>query len=156
LGQVTRPGRYPIETVNSRVSEMIAAAGGIVPTGADIVSVTGTRDGKPVKFDVDIPAVLSGKSDYDVPVANGDILFVDRAPTFYIYGEVQKPGAFRLERGMTLLQALAQGGGLTQRGTERGLKLHRRDASGKLNVLSPKMNDPVERDDVIYVRESVF
>jgi polysaccharide export outer membrane protein len=156
LGQVNKPGRYPIETVNSKVSEMIAAAGGIVPTGADIVSVTGTRDGKPVKFDVDIPAVLSGKSDYDVPVANGDILFVDRAPTFYIYGEVQKPGVFRLERGMTLLQALAQGGGLTARGTERGIKLHRRDANGKLNVLEPKMNDPVQRDDVIYVRESVF
>jgi len=69
---------------------------------------------------------------------------------------VQRPGVIRLERGMTVLQALALSGGVTQRGTERGLRVHRRDASGAVQVLEPKMNDPVLRDDVIYVRESVF
>jgi polysaccharide export outer membrane protein len=157
LGQVGKPGRYPIEQVNSKVSEMIAAAGGVVPGAADVVTVVGTRNGKAVKFDIDLPAILqSGKSELDAVVANGDILYVDRAPMVYIYGEVQRPGAFRLERSMTVMQALAQGGGLTQRGTERGLRIHRRDANGALRVIEPKMNDMVERDDVIYVRESVF
>jgi len=157
LGQVGKPGRYPIDQVNSKVSEMIAAAGGVVPGAADVVTVVGTRNGKAVKFDIDLPAILqSGKSELDAVVANGDILYVDRAPMVYIYGEVQRPGAFRLERGMTVMQALAQGGGLTQRGTERGLRIHRRDANGALRVIEPKMNDMVERDDVLYVRESVF
>jgi polysaccharide export outer membrane protein len=157
LGQVSKPGRYPIETVNSKVSEMIAAAGGVIPGGADVVTLVGTRNGKSVKFDVDLPAVLqAGKAELDVAVANGDILYIDRAPNLYIYGEVQRPGVFRLERGMTIMQALAQGGGLTQRGTERGMRVHRRDASGAVRVMELKMNDLVERDDVIYVRESVF
>ena len=47
-----------------------------------------------------------------------------------MYGEVQRPGQLRLERGMTLMQALAAGGGLSPRGTERGIKVHREDASG--------------------------
>jgi polysaccharide export outer membrane protein len=157
LGQVNKPGRYPIEIVGSKVSEMIAAAGGVVPGGADVVTLVGNRDGKPVKMDIDLPLVLQqGRADLDVVVENGDIVYIDRAPTFYMYGEVQRPGQLRLERGMTLMQALAQAGGLTARGTERGIKVHRKDESGAVKILEPKMNDPVLRDDVIYVKESLF
>jgi polysaccharide export outer membrane protein len=157
LGQVGKPGRYPIEQAGSKVSEMIAAAGGVVPGASDIVTLVGSRNGRQVKMDIDLPAILvAGKAELDTVVASGDILYVDRAPMIYVYGEVQRPGVSRLERGMTVMQALAQSGGLTQRGTVRGLRIHRRDASGAVKVIQPGMNDPVERDDVIYVRESVF
>ena len=157
LGQVSKPGRYPIETVGSKASEMIAAAGGVLPSGADIVTLVGARNGRSIKLDIDLPAILqSGKAELDIPVDNGDILYVDRAPIAYIYGEVQRPGVFRLERGMSLMQVLAQSGGLTQRGTERGIKVHRRDANGALTIIDLQMNDPVVRDDVIYVKESLF
>ena len=157
LGQVAKPGRYPIEIVGSKASEMIAAAGGVLPGGADIVTLVGARNGRSIKLDIDLPAILqSGKAELDIPVDNGDILYVDRAPIAYIYGEVQRPGALRLERGMSLMQVLAQSGGLTQRGTARGIKVHRRDANGAVTILDLQMNDPVVRDDVIYVKESLF
>ncbi len=157
LGQVAKPGRYPIESSTTRVSEMIAAAGGVLPGGSDIVTLVGTRNGKPVKYDIDLPSILqAGKRDLDMVVSNGDILHVDREQKIFIYGEVQKPGSYRWDRGMTVLQAMAQAGGLTQRGTERGIRIHRRDPNGGTKIIEPKMIDPVERDDVIYVRESVF
>ncbi len=157
LGQVGRPGRYPIETVNSKVSEMIAAAGGVVPGGGDVITLVGTRNGSPIKLDIDLPAIMqAGRAELDVAVAHGDIIYVDRAPVIYLYGEVQRPGSIRLERGMTVMQALAQAGGLTPRGTERGMRVHRKNAEGQAAVLELKMNDPVLREDVIYVRESVF
>ena len=157
LGQVAKPGRYPIETVGAKVSEMIAATGGVAPGGADIVTLVGMRNGRSIKLDIDLPAILqSGKAELDIPVDNGDILYVDRAPNAYIYGEVQRPGVFRLERGMSLLQVLAQSGGLSARGTERGIKVHRRDANGAVTITDMQMNDPVIRDDVIYVKESLF
>jgi polysaccharide biosynthesis/export protein len=157
LGQVGKPGRYPIELVSSKVSEMIAAAGGVTPSGADIVTLVGNRNGQPVKLDIDLPAILqSGRAELDVQVENGDIIYVDRAPTVYIYGEVQRPGQLRLERGMTLMQALAAGGGLTARGTERGMRVHRRDASGQVKILEVQPNDLLQRDDVVYVKESLF
>ncbi len=157
LGQVAKPGRYPIETVGAKVSEMIAVAGGVVPGGADVVTLVGTRNGRPIKLDIDLPAILqSGKNELDLQVENGDIIYADRAPSAYIYGEVQRPGMFKLERGMTLMQALAQSGGLTARGTQRGIKVHRRDASGTVVIQDIGMNDPVGRDDVIYVKESLF
>jgi len=157
LGMVTRPGRYPIEVAGTKVSEMIAQSGGVAVGGGDIVSLAGTRNGKPIKLEIDLPTVLqAGKSELDLPVENGDILYVDRAPSAYIYGEVQKPGQFRIERGMSLMQALAQAGGLTPKGTERGIKLHRRDANGNVTITEPRMNEPVQRDDVFYVKESLF
>jgi polysaccharide export outer membrane protein len=77
-------------------------------------------------------------------------------PTVYIYGEVQRPGAIRLEINMTLMQALASGGGLTQRGTTRGLRVHRRNGEGRVEELQPGMNDTLQNGDVIYIRESLF
>jgi len=157
LGQVTKPGRYPIDVVGMKVSEMIAMAGGVLPTGADAVTLVGTRNGKPIRMDIDMPSILQGgRAELDLSVENGDVIFVDRAPTAYIYGEVQKPGQFKLERGMTLMQSLAQAGGLTARGTQRGIKVHRRDAAGKVEILDVGMNEVIQRDDVIYVKESLF
>jgi len=157
LGLVSRPGRFPLETFNVRVSEMIALAGGILPTGGDLAIVTGERAGKPFRKEIDIAALfLSRGRDDDVTVAPGDVIYVHRAPMFYIYGEVQRPGSYRIERGMTMRQALAQGGGPTLRGTERGLRLHRRGANDQLEVTRPGLDDPVQPADVLHVGESLF
>jgi polysaccharide export outer membrane protein len=157
LGQVNRPGRFPLETFNTRISEMLAIAGGAAQTGADIVIITGTRDGKPMRKEIDIPRLFLDKtSAEDIVVAGGDVIYVHRAPMYYIYGETQRPGSFRIERDMTVRQALAQGGGPTQRGDQDRLRLHRRNAEGRIEALSPELDNPVLPDDIIYVRESFF
>jgi len=157
LGQVTRPGRFPLETFNTRVSDMLAAAGGTTPTGDDELIVTGQRNGKPFRKVIDIPALFQKeRTDNDIVLAGGDTLYVDKAPVFYIYGEAQKPGPYRIERGMTVMKALALGGGPTVRGSQNRLRLHRRDAAGNVTETTPKLNDPVQAEDVIYVRESIF
>lgn len=157
LGQVNHPGRFPLETFNVRVSEVVALAGGIADGGSPNVVLVGTREGKPFRKEIDMDNLFrdSGRGD-DVVVAAGDTIYVNRAPVYYIYGEVQKPGAYRIERGMTVQQALAQGGGLTPRGTERKLRLERRDGEGRVLSTNPKPVDLVQANDVLYVRESLF
>lgn len=157
LGQVTRPGRFPLETFNTRVSDMLAAAGGITAVGDDVLIVTGQRNSKPFRKVIDIPALfLNEKSDNDIVLAGGDTLYVNKAPVFYIYGEAQRPGPYRIERGMTVMQALAQGGGPTVRGSQNRLRLHRRDTAGNVVESTPRLTDTVQAEDVIYVRESLF
>jgi len=157
LGLVNRAGRFPLETVNTRVSEMIAMAGGIAREGADFVILSGERNGKYFRKEIDVAALfLTGKHDDDVLVAGGDVIYVQRAPQFYVYGEVNRPGSYRVERGMTVRQALVQGGGPTQRGTERNLRLYRRGAAGELEASSPHLSEPVRPDDVLHVGESLF
>ena len=57
---------------------------------------------------------------------------------------------------MTVMQALASAGGLTARGTARGLRVSRKDASGTVREIEPAMSDVLRPDDVVFVRESVF
>lgn len=157
LGHVNRSGRFALETFTTRLSEMIAIAGGIGAGGADTAIVTGVRDGKPFRREIDIAGMfLNNNLQEDLVVAGGDVIYVQRQPMYYIYGEVQRPGSFRIERNMTVRQALALSGGLTPRGTERKLGVYRRDANNKIERIIPDMNGPVLADDVLYVRESLF
>ena len=156
LGQVNRPGRYPLEGKRSML-DLLAMAGGFSVDAGDTVSLIRKRDGTTSKTVIDvIDMVRTGELTSDADMAANDVIYVERSPRFYIYGEVQRPGTFRLERQMTVLQALSVGGGLTPRGTERGISIKRRDASGKLQVISAKHDDLLQSDDVIYVRESWF
>jgi len=157
LGQVNRPGRFPIDVTDMHVSDLLANAGGTTPTGAETLVLSGTRDGKPYRVEIDLPGLFApGGRAKDVVVQNGDVLWVDRSPIVYIYGEVQRPGGMRMERGMTVMQALASGGGLTQRGTERGVRINRKTAGGKVESLQLGMDGELKDGDVIYVRESIF
>lgn len=157
LGQVNRPGRFPIEVADMRLSDLLALAGGISSSGADTITLVGTRDGQAFRKELDLPSIFrSDRREDDVLVKNGDVIYVERAPMVYIYGEVQRPGPMRLERGMTVMQSLATGGGLTLRGTEKGVRIHRKSADGKILVVQPTLDDPVRDGDVVYVRESLF
>ena len=158
LGQVNKPGRIALETGSSRLTDLLALAGGVAPAGSDtVVVIARQKDGSTSRREINVDTmILSGEMSGNVAVANGDIIYVPRARIFYIYGEVQKPGAYRLEPGMTVMQALSVGGGLTVRGTERGLRLHRRDPGGAVKTIEPELTDTIRENDVVFVRESLF
>jgi polysaccharide export outer membrane protein len=156
LGRVNRPGKHSLEKI-SRVTDVLAMAGGIAGDGADTITLVRTRDGKPEYRDIDMIALFKpGSEASNEIVQDGDIINVARQHMFYIYGEVQRPGAFRLEQNMSVVQALSLGGGLNQRGTQRGIKILRRDDNGAMQQLDAQLADPVRKDDVIYVKESLF
>lgn len=157
LGQVNRPGRYPLETAGMRLSDLLALAGGATAIASETVVVTGTRAGKPFRSELELPSLFAaGSRSVDFEILNGDVIWVDRVPQAYIYGEVQRPGPLRLERGMTLMQALAAGGGTTQRGTEKGIRVHRKGDGGRVLVMQPGLDEALRDGDVVYVRESLF
>jgi polysaccharide export outer membrane protein len=157
LGQVQKPGRFPLETNTVRVSDMLAAAGGVTPMGDDTLIVTGTRNGQPFRKVIDIPGLfINQRSQEDILVSGGDTIFVNKAPVYYIYGEAQRPGPYRIERGMTVQQAVAQGGGPTPRGSLNRLRLTRTGPDGRQVESDAKLSDPVLPNDVIFVRESLF
>ena len=157
MGQVNRPGKYAVTGGVRTLSDFLSVAGGINSGGSDIVTVTTMRDGKQNRFEVDVDVLFrTGSSTANIELTSGDSIYVARAPMVYIYGEVQRPGSFRIERNMTVIQALAQGGGLTQRGTQRNIELHRRNANGEIAKLKPTLTDLVKQDDVLYVQESLF
>ena len=77
LGQVNRPGRYPIEVADLRLSDLLAMAGGIAANGADTVILAGTRGGQRIREAVDLANVFrSATGDDDLMVLNGDVVYV--------------------------------------------------------------------------------
>jgi polysaccharide export outer membrane protein len=145
LGLVARPGRYALDDTSSNLTDVIAAAGGIAAGGSETVTVM--RQGKPMKVE------LLQKS---FALHNGDTVQVERAPVFYIYGEVARAGAYRLEPNMTVMQAIAAGGGITPRGSDRRLKMRRTADDGKVVESDASLKDIVKADDVIFVKEALF
>ena len=157
LGQVVHPGRYALDEGTARLTDLLALAGGIATGGDDVVTVMSVRNGKTERVEIDVPQIYrTGDQASNIVVGNGDTIFVRRAPVFYIYGEVQHAGAYRAESGLNVMQALSLGGGVTPRGTERGMKIHRTSADGVLHKLDAKSSDPVLPNDIIYIQESFF
>jgi len=156
LGNVVKPGRYPLDSTTAHLTDVIALAGGVGPTGSDEVTVITNRGGKQEKLNVDMAEMFRrGDLTRNITLEPGDTIYVHKAPMVYVYGEVQKGGAYRVEPNMTVMQAIAMGGGITPRGTERGIKISRRDASGVKRV-DADLNTTVQADDVIYIKESLF
>ncbi|HSO07825.1 MAG TPA: polysaccharide export protein EpsE [Pelomicrobium sp.] len=157
LGYVNRPGRFPIEEARITLADMLAMAGGVANGGADEVIVTRTAGGAIEQMTVNLAAMFVDREmKSNLVLQNGDIIYVPRAPVYYIYGEVQRPGAYRLESGMTVMQSLSLAGGPTLRGTDKGLRLTRRNPQGLVQEYEASLNDPVRAGDVLYVRERLF
>jgi len=157
LGQVARPGKYPVSTAARTVIDFLALAGGVTPNGSDIVTLMTTSQENPQRYEIDINNVFkTGDTSRNVELSAGDIIYVERAPRFYIYGEVNRSGAYRLEHGMTVSQALATGGGVSARGTEKGVRIKRKNTEGELITIPVDASTVIMVDDVVYVKESLF
>lgn len=157
LGEVNKPGAYPIERPLS-ITRVLAMAGGINAKGSNVVTVVKRApDGTTHRQRIDLGKLIEdGNLAQDALVGNGDIVYVPSAPVFYIYGEVRTPGVYPLAQGMTVQQALSVGGGLTPQGTESGIKLDRKGADGRMHRYRAGLDTPLQPDDVLRVPASWF
>jgi polysaccharide biosynthesis/export protein len=157
LGEVGRPGRYALDDVSNSLTDVLARAGGINGEGDDSVEVVRNQNGKETRTAIDVAQMYrSGDMSHDLRLENGDVVYVKRAPQFYLYGQVQRAGSYRLQPDMTVMQAISVGGGLTPRGTLHGLEVQRRAPDGQVRTLGVHLSDAVHADDVIVVRERLF
>lgn len=157
LGEVESPGRYPI-TSRTTIVDLLAQAGGAKETASDVGYVLRTDEAghvsnHPFNLNV-IPDVNDPQPTWTL--LGGDSVVVPRAEHFSITGEVTTPGRYRIEPGMTVIQAIARAGGITDRGSERRIQLKRADKPGHYQTIKAKPGDLVKADDIIRVKESLF
>jgi polysaccharide export outer membrane protein len=153
MGQVTKAGQYPLDSSKS-ILDALALAGGLLSDTAGDDAILVRADGTHVA--IDLPRLFDGDSAMNLPVHDGDTVFVQRAAQFYVYGEVQHPGQYRLPRNTTISQAISIGGGLTPRGTQRGAIVKRLDADGKEHKLPVADQDMLQPNDVLLIKPSWF
>ncbi len=165
-GEVRAPGAYPIKG-NMTIVEALALAGPTQTASNEIVIVRPKKPGEtsgplpPKDSDsaettkVNIRDLQSGKLSLNLVLQPGDTVFVPRAETFFVTGYVRSPGSFVYEPGMQVLQAVALAGGLTERGSSRGMKILR-IVDGRQENVDVKMTDLVRPGDTIVVRQRFF
>ncbi|WP_293680827.1 SLBB domain-containing protein, partial [uncultured Phenylobacterium sp.] len=147
LGAVGAPGLVPINR-RYRLSEILARVGGVRGDAADYVIVR-SEAGPERRYVVD--RIISGEAEQDPYVEAGDRIFAPPADLFYLSGQIRSPGSYPLKTGMTVAQAIAKGGGVTESGSDKKVKVRRGD---KKITLRP--DDKVEPGDVLTISERLF
>lgn len=153
LGEVKSPKRYGL-SAPSTVLDMIAEAGGRLPDGADYVILIRHENGQSKRNVLTMDQLIAGATPTQVQA--NDIIVVPRMNVFYIEGAVQKAGEYRLDKGMTVMQAIAVGGGLSPRGSYSRIEIKRHGKDGKVTTLDAELNDVLQPGDLLHVKERIF
>lgn len=158
LGHVSRPGRLALEG-STTLTEALAMVGGVSPEGGERVVLTrDAGDGRQRRLEFNLDRMLDSDAGNQSPVTmrKGDTLYVPRAETFYVYGQVKKPGTYPLHGRLNVMQALSVGGGLSSRASSDGLVVYRQESNGATTTLEVELTDPLQDGDVLFVKESLF
>jgi polysaccharide biosynthesis/export protein len=167
VGEVRSPGSYPLSGDMSLV-EALARAGSTLPTASGevvIVHPAGGTASAPVLPEqesgghivrIDLKALQNGLLAENALLRDGDTIFVPRAESVYVFGQVKNPGAYALqEKNTSVLQALSLAGGLTELGSTGRIKIVR-IVKGVKQEINVKLSDVVQPGDTIMVRERFF
>jgi polysaccharide biosynthesis/export protein len=162
LGEVQKPGVYPV-LAPRKLFDMLSAAGGTTPkAGRDILISHRTN---PSKVQTLTFATENDKQmEINVDVFPGDTIVVTKAPIVYVVGDVKLPGGFVVDKsnGLTILQALALAQGATNTAALNSSKLIRKTSDGPKEtpiylkrILEGKAKDlKLEADDILFVPHS--
>lgn len=160
LGQVARPGIFELRE-NATLLELISKAGGLEKTAGSKATIKRkTRfldelDNTVIHIDL-TRLVEKGDSELNIPIMDGDSIYISKADDFFVTGEVKKPDVYKWEKNITVLKAITLAGGLTGKASATHVSIIRK-SDGKERVLSKvKMDAMVMPDDVIVVPESFF
>jgi len=162
-GEVRAPARIPLAGAMT-LPEALAQAGSTLQTAANEVVVTHAKKPNPdgslpdkdaESIRISLNDLQLGKAGQDIYLRDGDTVFVPKAQRFYISGQVRNSGTFIIEPGMTVAQALALAGGLTDRGSDRRIEATR-IIDGKSRNIHLKLTDKVMPDDNITVGGRIF
>lgn len=168
VGAVLRPGRISASG-NTTLIQAITQAGGLTTGyGKELYVLRTGQNGLSEQLAIDIEELMvAGNPDLNIPLAPNDLVNValDTPVTVYVMGEVQRPGKalFRRSQTPTLLQALADAGGPTDRASKEVLV--KRIVNGKeqtikvdyKRIIRGRDKDLILQDnDTVVVREAFF
>jgi polysaccharide export outer membrane protein len=166
VGEVRSPGKYPMAGQMSLI-EALAAAGSTLPSASSEVLILRARDtnaAQPLTPDqvdqtnvhrISLADLQLGRLSENVTLEEGDTIFVPKAEKFFVTGQIRNPGAYTYERGLTVLQAISLAGGLTDKGSNRRIKVIR-TVNGKKTEQGIDLNDVIQPGDTLVIPQRLL
>jgi len=163
LGEVRTPGSYPLQGETTLLAAL-ALAGSTLPSAGDMVVINRPRHAQPAGGEsgtdefmrVNLRNLQSGlASSQNLRLQDGDTIFVPKVESIFVTGQVRSAGAFPYQEGLTVLQAIALAGGLTDRGSMSRLVIVRTVNGAKVEIKA-KATDVIKPGDTVLVKERFF
>jgi polysaccharide export outer membrane protein len=156
FGEVRKPGSYSLEK-EMTVLEAISIAGGPTqdadPQKLELLRKEGNEQKKIV---LNLRDLLNAKDETkEWLIQDGDVIYQPRAEFFFLLGEVNKPGTYKLEEGMTVTKAISVAGGFTEKASKSKVQIIR-EQDGKQVSHRAKPNELIQPQDIIEVSKSFF
>ena len=166
LGDAEKPGTYPL-TGRSTLLDILSQAGGPAKTaGRQIVVVRFPKSETPVEpgtagstmFRLNLKRLLDGDASENIQLESGDTIYVPKQTSFFVLGEVKKPGAYALEKDTSALEAITVAGGFTDRAAPSVAKVLRRRADGNQETLPIDLSgaDPRAREFAVLEGDTIL
>ncbi len=161
LGEVARPGVYPVPG-QQRLFDLISAAGGFTEKAGRSIAIT-HRDQPDKPISVPLTRNVTDDPESNVPVLPGDTIIVHKADLVYVVGDVGRPSGFLMDSGhLTVLQAIALAGGTTRTANLGGARIIHRGSDGLSEtpvelkkILRAKAPDvKMQADDILFIPTS--
>ncbi len=170
LGAAEKPGVYYL-TGPTSLLEILSRAGGFASTAGKqvlLVRNQGTAQGSPAALRLNLEKIQAGDPSENTRVQSQDIVIVSKAQaySYFIFGEVKKPGAYTLDKDTNILEGITVAGGFTEKAAPGRTRVIRSTPQGQ-KVIEVDMNDILRRgreaktvmlqeSDVVVVPESFF
>jgi polysaccharide export outer membrane protein len=170
LGAVNEPGDYEL-LGRQTLLQMISQAGGLTEeAGREIIVIRKQPDGSNTSQEIPVEDLVEkGDVKLNIVLKPGDIINIpiDKTVRVYVFGQVKKPGALEVKKSNipTLLQAIAQAGGFSERASRGNVNIKRKNDQGeeiqitvnaKAIIKGKKKDIQLLENDVVYVPESIF
>lgn len=156
LGQIRKPGQYELR---GRVTflEFISKAGGLTLDAGSTATIKRTNGNKTEQIEINLDKLIAkGDTSLNVPVRDNDSIYISKAKTYYVSGEVAKPDSYKYELDLTVIKAITMAGGFSKIAAKSKVQIIR-VTNGKKHIFeNVNMDEPVLPDDVIVVPESFF
>jgi polysaccharide biosynthesis/export protein len=157
-GEVRTPGKLTLPGTTISLLEALALAGSpTVNASNEVIVIHPPKPGEvsPEPITINRRELELGRAGRDITLQDGDIVNVPVAKRFYISGFVKNPGSYVLDIGTTVSQAIILAGGLSERGTNRRIRVNR-EVSGRTVEVSVDLDDKLKPNDEILIRSRFF
>ena len=165
VGAVVAPGVYALTENVASLLEIISLAGGPSAGAGNAVYVLQRAEPgeEPVQIEIDLDELFrTGSAELDAVLSHGDTVYIPKAPTVSLYGAVRSPGRVAIVKDLTLMEAIANSGGLTDQASKSDVRVERREGNRlvkySVNLASLERsgrgNLPLQEGDIVYINEN--
>jgi len=156
LGHINKPGIAELRGTTTFL-EIISQAGGLKDGAGDTATIKRIKDGSQEVLIVNIKSMVEGGDlSQNIPIQDGDTIYISKGGMCYVTGEVDEPDAYPCNNDTTVLKLIARAGGFTGKAAKSSVRIVRLVKGEKTILKDVDHNTSVLANDIIVVPESFF